>query len=270
MNRALVGLVVLLAGRATPCLIAQEQQPWNQENGFRWADLAVPQNGNPGFTLLNAQQTGLAFTNLLLEFSGATNRILHNGAGVALGDYDKDGLLDIFVCGLDSPSALYRNLGGWHFTNVTAESGLVFHYPYQRGAVFADINGDGALDLLVSTLNRGVLVFLNDGHGHFTDITSQAGTASHYGSVTMALADIDGNGTLDLYVANNRAEDIRNRGHVQIYQRNGEYIIPSDLKDRLVVLKGVVKEFGEPDMLYLNDGQGHFNSVSWTDGRFLD
>src|SRR5215471_15839526 len=123
MNRALVGFLLLLAGFSSPTLIAQEQQHWNEENGFRWADLAVPQNGKPGFTLLNPEQTGLAFTNLLLEFSGATNRILHNGAGVALGDYDKDGRLDIFVCGLDSPSALYHNLGNWHFTNVTASSG---------------------------------------------------------------------------------------------------------------------------------------------------
>jgi hypothetical protein len=270
MYRVRAALLLLLAGCVVASTVAQEQRNWHQESGFRWADLTVPQQGKTGFTLLSPEQTGIDFTNVLLEFSGATNRILHNGAGVALGDYNGDGLLDIFVCGLDSPSALYRNLGGWHFTNVTAASGLVFNDRYQRGAVFSDINGDGALDLLVSTLNRGVMVFLNDGHGHFSDITPAAGTASHYGSVTMALADIDGNGTLDLYVANNRAEDIRNRGHVQIYQRNGQYIIPPDLKDRLVVLRGAVKEYGEPDILYLNDGRGHFTPVSWTDGRFLN
>jgi hypothetical protein len=245
-------------------------QQWHQESGYRWANLELPQEGRTGFTLLAPGQTGIDFTNILLEFSGATNRILHNGAGVALGDYDHDGRLDIFVCGLDSPSALYRNLGNWHFTNVTAASCLSFHDRYQRGAVFADVNGDGALDLMVSTLNRGVLVFLNDGHGHFKDVTAEAGTATGYGSVTMALADIDGDGTLDLYVANNRAEDIRNRGRVQIYQRNGQYVIPPDLKDRLAVVNGAVREYGEPDVMYLNDGKGHFKPVSWTDGRFLD
>jgi len=262
-------LCCLLAGVAFACASHAGVQ-WHEETGFRWAELSVPAGGKTGFTLLTPQQTGIDFTNILLEFSGATNRILHNGAGVALGDYDNDGWVDIFVCGLDSPSALYRNLGGWRFTNVTAASGLVFTNRYQRGAVFADINGDGTLDLLVSTLNGGVLCFLNDGHGHFRDFTAEAGTASHYGSVTMALADIDGNGTLDLYVANNRTEDIRNRGRVQIYMRNGQYVIPPEFKDRLVVINGNVREYGEPDLVYLNDGRGHFTPLSWTDGRFLD
>src|SRR5713226_7832501 len=109
MNRVQAALFVLLAGCATLSMAAQEQRHWHQESGFRWASLEVPQQGKTGFTLLSPEQTGIDFTNVLLEFSGATNRILHNGAGVALGDFDNDGLLDIFVCGLDSPSALYRN-----------------------------------------------------------------------------------------------------------------------------------------------------------------
>jgi hypothetical protein len=268
--RTLLAACCALLGCAGTARGAAAQRTWHEEAGFRWAELAVPPNGKTGFTLLTPEQTGIDFTNVLLALSGATNRILQNGAGLALGDFDNDGWVDIFVCGLDTPSALYRNLGGWRFTNVTAGAGLKFADRYQRGAVFADINGDGWLDLLVSTLNHGVLCFLNDGQGHFKDITAEAGTASHFGSVTMALADIDGNGTLDLYVANNRTEDIRNRGRVQIYMRNGQYVIPPEFKDRLVVIDGVVREYGEPDLVYLNDGQGHFNPISWTDGRFLD
>ena len=266
----LSALILALAAASLEISACCGEPTWHEESGFRWADLNVPAHGKTGFTLLTPEQTGINFTNVLLEFSGSTNRILHNGSGVALGDYDHDGRLDIFVCGLDSPSALYRNLGGWRFTNVTTVAGLRFKDRYQRGAVFADINGDGALDLLVSTLNRGVVCFLNDGQGQFKDITAEAGTASRYGSVTMALADIDGNGTLDLYVANNRAEDIRNRGRVQIYMRNGQYVIPPEFKDRLVVINGVVREFGEPDLVYLNDGRGRFTPLSWTDGRFVD
>ena len=270
MNRVLaVGYVVLTCG-ASVLFAAGADRTWHSENGFKWAELEVPGNGKTGFILLTPKQTGIEFTNVLFEFSSATNRVLENGAGVALGDYDNDGLVDIFVCGLDSPSALFRNLGDWRFTNVTTVAGLEFRDRYQRGGVFADINGDGSLDLLVSTLNRGVLCFLNDGHGRFKDVTAAAGTATSFGSVTMALADIDGNGTLDLYVANYRADDIRNRGSVRVYQRNGQYVIPPEFKDRLVVLNGVVREFGEPDILYLNDGQGHFTPLSWTDGRFLN
>ena len=268
--KKLLAVCCLLLACAGPLSGVPPSPAWHAEPGFRWTDLPVPQNGKTGFTLLTPEQTGIDFTNILLELSGGTNRILHNGAGLALGDYDNDGRVDIFVCGLDSSSALYRNLGEWRFTNVTAVSGLAFTNHFQRGAVFADINGDGALDLLVSTLNRGVICFLNDGHGHFKDITAEAGTASRYGSVTMALADIDGNGTLDLYVANNRTEDIRNRGRVQIYQRDGQYVIPPEFKDRLAVINGTVHEFGEPDLVYLNDGRGHFTPLAWTDGRFLD
>lgn len=243
---------------------------WHGAPESRWTSLEVSGPDQTGFTLLSPKQTGIEFTNILLEFSAATNRVLENGSGIALGDYDGDGRLDIFACGLDTPSALFRNLGHWHFTNVTAGSGLAFAGKYQRGAVFADVNGDRAPDLLVSTLNQGVLCFLNDGAGHFRDATAAAGTTSQFGSATMALADVDGNGTLDLYVANYRSDDIRNRGSVQVYRRNGEYIIPPDLTNRLVVLNNVVREVGDPDILYLNDGQGQFTAVPWTGGRFVD
>src|SRR6188508_1574329 len=73
---------------------------WQSQPGFRWADLSVSQNGKTGFTLLTPQQTGIDFTNILQEISGGTNRILHNGSGLALGDYDNDGRVDIFACGL--------------------------------------------------------------------------------------------------------------------------------------------------------------------------
>ena len=262
-------LALVLAVLPVASRVHAVERAWHAEKGCRWAELEVPPGGKTGFTLLPPERTGIDFTNILFEFSAGTNRILNNGAGVALGDYDNDGLPDIFLCGLDRPSALYRNLGHWRFTNVTAAAGLNFPNRYQRGAVFADINGDGALDLLVSTLNQGVLCFLNDGHGHFTDATATAGTATRFGSVTMALADVDGNGTLDLYVANNRTEDIRNRGRVQIFRRqDGSYMIPPALQDRLTVVNGSVREYGEPDQLSLNDGQGRFRAVSWTDGRF--
>src|SRR6185369_6299161 len=95
-----------------------------------------------------------------------------------------------------------------------------------------------------------------------------ARTASPFGSMTLALADVDGNGTLDLYVANNRSDDIRDRGQVNLRLINGKMIVPSELKDRLLVAEGQVLEYGEPDQLYLNDGKGRFTPVSWTGGRF--
>ena len=247
-----------------------KDREWHAENGFRWAELDVPKTGKTGFTFLPPEQTGLYFTNTLGEWEGAANRVLYNGSGVAVGDYDSDGLPDIFLCGLNTPNALYKNLGNWKFKDVTAEAGLVFSGKNFRGAVFADINGDGFSDLLVATTGRGVLCFLNDGHGKFKDITEAAGTGSHHGSVGMTLADIDGNGTLDLYIVNNRPDDIRDRGQVDVQMVKGKLSIPPALKDRLVVLDGRVEEYGEPDQMLLNDGKGHFTPMPWTGGRFLD
>src|SRR2546425_6399463 len=81
-------------------------------------------------------------------------------------------------------------------------AGVAMTGRHSTGAVFADVDGDGDLDLLVSTLGGGVALFLNDGHGVFTERTTEAGLASHAGSMTMTLTDVDGDGHLDLYVAN--------------------------------------------------------------------
>jgi len=86
--------------------------------------------------------------------------------------------------------------------------------------------------------------------------------------MTLALADVDGNGTLDLYVANNRTEDMRDRGQASLRLVNGKMTVPAGLQDRLLVVNGQVLEYGEPDQLYLNDGKAHFTAVSWTGGRF--
>ncbi|HLH56945.1 MAG TPA: VCBS repeat-containing protein, partial [Verrucomicrobiae bacterium] len=142
--------------------------------------------------------------------------------------------------------------------------------PATRGAVFADINGDGFLDLLISVTGRGVLTFMNDGHGHFTDTTAAAGTGSKLGSTTMALADIDGNGTLDLYIANYRTDDIRDHGRVSVSIVQGRPVMRGAETNRFVFIDGQLAECGQPDQLLLNDGSGHFKPISWTDGTFLD
>lgn len=264
----LLGLLSLFAPVEIPMCYGTPD--WHNEATFRWADLSVPPHGKTGFQLLSPDETGIQFTNSLDERTGEANRVLFNGSGVAVGDFDNDGLPDLYFCSLNGRNALYKNLGGMKFKDVTADSGISCSNRFCRGALFADINGDGFLDLLVATTGNGVLCFVNDGHGHFSDFTREAGTATPYGSVTMAMADIDGNGTLDLYVANNRADDIRDRGQVDLQMVNGKLTIPAGLTNRLVLINGKLFEYGQPDVLYLNDGHGHFIPVSWTGGAFLD
>ena len=246
------------------------EQQWHPENGFRWTELNVPAGGKTGFRLLSPDETGIHFTNTLEERTGEANRVLFNGSGVAVGDFDNDGLPDLYFCSLNGHNALYKNLGGFKFKEVTSDSGIVVSNQFCRGAVFADINGDGFLDLLIATTGNGVACFLNDGHGHFSDFTKEAGTATRYGSVTMALADVDGDGKLDLYVVNNRTDDIRDRGQVDLQMVHGKLTVPPSLTNRLVVINGKLFEYGEPDVFYKNDGHGHFSPVSWSEGAFLD
>jgi hypothetical protein len=241
---------------------------WREFPGGRSAALTVPAVGKTGFKLLDPSATGLTFTNSLDEGASAANRVLLNGAGVATGDFDHDGWPDIFFCSLNGRNTLYRNLGGWKFTDVTESAGLKRDSRYYRGAVFADVNGDGSLDLLVGIVGGGVECFLNDGRGRFADATEAARTRSPFATSTLALADVDGNGTLDLYVANNRTDDMRDRGQVNLQMINGQMAVPPALQDRLVVTNGQVLEYGEPDQLYLNDGKGRFTAISWTGGRF--
>ena len=269
-NKFLILLALLPAGLLAAEPARGDDRVWHAENGFRWASLEVAPGGQPGFKLLPPAQTGIFFTNELDEWKGESNRVLFNGSGLAVGDFDHDGRPDIYFCSLQGQNRLYKNLGGWKFQDVTAGSGVVCTNQNYRGAVFADVNSDGWPDLLITTTGSGVLCFTNDGHGKFADATAFAGLGSKHGSVTVALADVDGNGTLDAYVCNNRTDDIRDRGQVDVQSVRGQLVIPPSLQDRLVVVNGQVIEFGEPDALYLNDGHGHFTPASWTDGTFLD
>lgn len=243
---------------------------WHDESGFRWHELKVGPNGRAGFSRPSPEQTGVAFTNLLSEEAIAANRVLANGSGVAVGDYDGDGLPDIYFCGLQTPNLLYRNLGNWKFKNVTEDANVACAGKLCRGAVFADLDGDRLLDLLVSTVSEGVLCFLNKGSGRFADVTSSAGTKSPFAAMSIALADVDGNGTLDFYVTNNRPNDIRDLGRLRVPVINGKPSIPVQFRNRLVFRNGLAAEYGQPDQLFLNNGKGKFRAIRWDEGVFLD
>ncbi|MFO1459083.1 MAG: FG-GAP-like repeat-containing protein [Verrucomicrobiota bacterium] len=213
---------------------------------------------------------------MLSEAVVAQNHILENGSGVALGDVDGDGKCDIYFCRLEGPNVLYRNLGDWKFEDVTASAGVACDGQWSTGAVFADVDGDGDLDLFVNGIGRGTRLFLNDSHGDFVEMAG-SGLLSVGGSHSMALADVDDDGDLDLYVANYRTTSFKGAAEsskVRLRNVNGQLTVTPENAGQFLLARTAagqaLLEIGEPDVLYLNDGHGHFTPESWTGGRFRD
>lgn len=262
---------------------------WHAVTGGRCVGLEIPKTGKSGFSLVSPALSGLAFTNYVSEDRHLTNQILLNGSGLAAGDMDGDGLCDLFFSGLSGGSKLFRNLGNWKFQDVTATAGITATNLDCTGAAFADIDGDGDLDLIVNSIGGGTHVYLNNGKGHFTQMPGNLGLNAGRGGMSLALADVDGDGDLDLYVANYRVVTIRDQpntrftfsmveGKPVVTKIDGKPVTDPDLANRFNYTISmdrdggtfIHEENGEADALFLNDGAGRFTPVSFTNGAFLD
>lgn len=182
-------------------------------------------------------------------------------SGLALFDYDGDGLVDIYFLNgaalkgtvVDAPlrNALYRNNGDWTFTDVTEAAG-VGDMGYGLGVTAADFDNDGDQDLYVNNFGPNVL-YRNNGDGTFSDVTGQAGVGNgDKVGAGVCFLDTDADSDLDLYVAN----------YVNFTYENH---VP-------IVIKGKTFQAGPqyyrpvPDTLYRNNGDGTFTDVSGPSG----
>jgi hypothetical protein len=272
MKRIIIAACLILAAFLFVLFLRVKASRWHESDGFRWAKLPAPGDASPGFTRLPAAQTGIAFVNHVTDEQVMDNEIYMYGSGVAAGDIDGDGRCDLYFCRLDGDNALYRNLGDWRFEDITASAGVACPGRFSTGAVLADVDGDGDLDLLTTALGGPNACFLNDGKEKFREVTEEAGLQSNLGSTTMALADVDGDGDLDLYVARYS----RQRAVMQLQLlalKTGKWTIPHEFRSRFKNIHGklVEEEYGEPDTLYLNRGNGQFyNPDAVEAGTFLD
>ena len=243
---------------------------WTQREGYREAALSVSQTGRTGFTLLRPEQSGLFFTNQLSYARAEANQNLMNGCGVAAGDFDGDGNCDLYFASSEGPNGLFRNTGQWRFEDATALAGVQATNQSTKGVVFADVNGDGLLDLFAASLGGPNALYANLGGGRFTNVTASAGLVANAGAHSAALADVDGDGDLDLYVANyGEISILRSGGHFSVRNVNGKDTVTGRWARRLKITDGGLIELGEPDVLYLNDGKGGFSPMPWTGGTFL-
>lgn len=258
-------------------------EPWQPAGPHRYQALTVPARGRIGFQSMPPEATRLTFTNVVPESRYWTNQLLLDGGGVTAADVDGDGRVDVFFTGQAGLSSLWRNLGDWHFTNVTSEAfgtNPVLRDLDGLGCAFADLNGDGWPDLVVNSHGQGTHIFFNDGRGRFIrhPITLNPGRAGY----TLAIADVDGDGWLDVYICNYRVRalmDMPNAratlrtldGRQEVATVDGRPTTEPDLTNRFVVnARGGVEEVGEPDMLYRNLGGTNFLEIPWTGGAFLD
>jgi enediyne biosynthesis protein E4 len=257
---------------------------WNQEPTYRWAEVSPGFFGSDGFRQLNASKTGIDFQNILSEDDIAENRHYLNGSGVAAGDINGNGRVDLYFTGLSNSNRLYLNRGGMKFEDITQQAGVAHEGYYSTGAVFADINGNGHLDLLVTAMHGENVLYLNDGTGQFTR-SEGSGLGEARGSITMALADITGNGYPDLYITNYKERSVKDMYTTReldwsnilaepLRSPEDDYTLvpPFDRHYELVRHDGAltgITELGEIDELYLNIG-GTFEKVSETENMFLD
>lgn len=207
------------------------------------------------------ERTGIAFRHT----DGSSGRryiVEYVSAGLALFDYNNDGLIDVyFLNGAPLPgtqladpppeNALYRNDGDLHFTDVTDEAG-VGDTGFALGVAAADYDNDGDLDLYVNNSGPNVL-YRNNGDGTFTDVADEAGVrgGEQVGAGT-CFFDMEKDGDLDLYVANYVHSPFdSHKPHTMM----GLPAYPSPLDYE-----------PEPDRLYRNDGNGTFTDVSGPSG----
>lgn len=210
------------------------------------------------FSRLSAADTGIDFANTIVQDATInlyTFEYLYNGAGVAIGDVDNDGLPDLYFAATRGSDRLYRNLGGFRFEDVSERAGIAAAGGLKGGVAMADVNGDGWLDVYVSRsgLVAGPelddLLWINDGDGTFTERAAEFGLADGTRTTQATFFDYDLDGDLDLFLVN------------FLTDRSGNQIRVQQQGDQLVRLRGASHP-SESDRLYRNEGGVRFTDVS--------
>lgn len=252
------------------------------------------------FTSLPPNKTKIGFSNNL-EYTADVNAFtfhsFYNGGGVASGDINNDGLQDLFFCGNQVPNRLYLNKGNLQFEDITAKSRVYSEGLWHTGATFADVNGDGWLDIYVCRAAdflvgwRGNQLYINNGDLTFTERAAEYKLDNTGFSTHSVFFDYDNDNDLDCYLLSNSnrssfqynpIKDQRNlyadKGGNKLYRNDGNIFVDVTKEGGIyssvigfglgVTISDINKDgwqdiyisndFFERDYLYINQRNGTF------------
>ena len=252
------------------------------------------------FKILHASETGLNFKNTLNP-SDSLNILdylyYYNGAGVAVGDVNNDGLPDVFLTANQGKNALFINKGNFTFEDVTSAAGLQGQADWNTGAIMADVNGDGFLDIYVCAVTgihnfkgRNEL-YINNGDGTFVEKAEAFGLGFTNYTTSAAFFDYDNDGDLDMYLLNHAIHTQNSFGKASIREnrvdQSGDKLLRNDnnifvdVSEEAGIYGGangyglgiatadfnndgytdiyVSNDFHEDDYYYVNNGDGTFS-----------
>jgi hypothetical protein len=170
---------------------------------------------------ISSSHSGIRFNNKIVE-NDSTNPLnvvnIYNGGGVGIGDFNNDGLQDIYLTGNMVSGKLYLNKGHFQFDDVTEKAGVEGMGRWARGVSVIDINNDGLMDIYIcntiykDSLRRRNILYINQGKDkedipHFKDMAAEYGLDIHVQSTMASFFDYDNDGDLDMYLTVNEASN---------------------------------------------------------------
>ncbi|MDW3210507.1 MAG: VCBS repeat-containing protein [Reichenbachiella sp.] len=239
--------------------------------------LSPKEGGSSQLGLLSPSSTGIEFQNPIKEnlyFNFINYSYIFNGGGVAAGDINNDGLIDLYFTANQQENKLYLNKGNLKFEDITSSANLSDKIGWSSGVTMLDVNNDGWLDIYVCKSGsladkqlRANKLYINQKDNTFKEDARAWGLDFTGFSTQASFLDFDKDGDLDLFLVNHRADFDKNDEVIPI----GDVAINKDFSNQLYRNDGdrfvlVTREAGLESMTWgLSAAIGDFNSDGWED-----